>query len=281
MKGEIDAQAALRLRGIGALETSLVSLDDGSTLGVRPGPDWWEVLAWTPSGVQPPAGIAGETGPLGPGTLVTAAATPDNAAALRQLVPWLRPRPLGDVTSIRRCDVRRAGRPARNGDPGPRGGALRKPRGRAGPGPAVRTRARPHGPDLPRRRRRRDVRRAGVRMARGVWRGRRPPQDDRATRRRARGRLHDDHGRPDRPRSGPPGGRAARRAGSRVRARAVGVARGRPEGLCLAVSRGARPRPAAAPAPARGARCRGRAVRRRGRPGCHHVPAPARRVGRA
>src|SRR5450759_1805074 len=100
MKGEIDAQAALRLRGIGALETSLVSLDDGSTLGVRPGPDWWEVLAWTPSGVQLPAGIAGETGPLGPGTLVTAAATPDNAAALRQLVPWPRPRPLGDVASM-------------------------------------------------------------------------------------------------------------------------------------------------------------------------------------
>src|SRR5450759_168703 len=100
MKGEIDAQAALRLRGIGALETSLVSLDDGSTLGVRPGPDWWEVLAWTPSGVHLPAGIAGETGPLGPGTLVTAAATPDTAAALRQLVPWLRPRPLGDVTSM-------------------------------------------------------------------------------------------------------------------------------------------------------------------------------------
>lgn len=100
MKDEIDAQAALRLRGIGALETSLVSLDDGSTLGVRPGPDWWEVLAWTPSGVQPPDGIAGETGPLGPGTLVTAAATPDTAAALRQLVPWLRPRPLGDVTSM-------------------------------------------------------------------------------------------------------------------------------------------------------------------------------------
>ena len=100
MKDEIDAQAALRLRGIGALETSLVSLDDGTTLGVRPGPDWWEVLAWTPSGVQLPAGIAGQTGPLGPGTLVTAAATPDNAAALRQLVPWLRPRPLGDVTSV-------------------------------------------------------------------------------------------------------------------------------------------------------------------------------------
>ena len=100
MKGEIDAQAALRLRGIGALETSLVSLDDGSTLGVRPGPDWWEVLAWTPSGVHLPVGIAGETGPLGPGTLVTAAATPDTAAALRQLVPWLRPRPLGDVTSM-------------------------------------------------------------------------------------------------------------------------------------------------------------------------------------
>src|SRR5665811_546023 len=52
MNGEIDAQAALRLRGIGALETSLVSLDDGSTLGVRPGRDWWEVLAWTPEGVQ-------------------------------------------------------------------------------------------------------------------------------------------------------------------------------------------------------------------------------------
>jgi tagaturonate epimerase len=100
MKGEIDAQAADRLRGIGALETSLVSLDDGSTLGVRPGPDWWEVLAWTPSGVKAPAGIAGETRPLGAGSLVTAAATPDNAAALRHLVPWLRPRPLGDVTSV-------------------------------------------------------------------------------------------------------------------------------------------------------------------------------------
>ena len=97
---EIDRQAADMLRQIGALETSLVSLDDGSILGVRPGSDWWEVLAWTPSGVLPPAGIAGETGALGPGSLVIAAATPATAAALRRLVPWLRPRPVGSVTSM-------------------------------------------------------------------------------------------------------------------------------------------------------------------------------------
>jgi hypothetical protein len=86
------------LRQAGAIEESLCSIDGGA-VGIRAGERGWQVLAWAPSGGPMPGGMTGDTTDLGDGVLATGAPDRGNAAVLRGLVPWLRPRLVGGATS--------------------------------------------------------------------------------------------------------------------------------------------------------------------------------------
>jgi len=86
------------LRQAGAIEESFFSVDAGA-VGIRAAELGWQVLAWAPNGTPLPGGIAGDTMELGGGTLITGNPDRGNAAALRKLVPWLRPRLVGGATS--------------------------------------------------------------------------------------------------------------------------------------------------------------------------------------
>src|ERR1035437_4378546 len=100
MAAETPAGDAIgALRQAGALEESLASVDGGA-VGIRAGDRGWKVLAWTPAGRPSPKGMAGASTELGGGTLITGDADHRNAAALRELVPWLRPRLVGEATSV-------------------------------------------------------------------------------------------------------------------------------------------------------------------------------------
>jgi hypothetical protein len=88
------------LRLAGAREASLVAIPAEVVLGVRNGERDWELLAWTGPGGTVPAGVRGETTELDGGTLLVGQRDHENAVALRALVPWLRPRLLGDATSF-------------------------------------------------------------------------------------------------------------------------------------------------------------------------------------
>jgi hypothetical protein len=90
------APAAIRVAG--GLEASTVGLDDAA-VGLRPARVGWEVLAWSPDAAGLPAGLRGAGSEMAGGTLLTGPADGTNAAVLRDLIPWLRPRLLGLGTS--------------------------------------------------------------------------------------------------------------------------------------------------------------------------------------
>ena len=92
-----DAVGALRRAG--ALEDSLTAVDGGA-VGIRAGDRGWNVLAWIPAGGATPSGMAGDSTELHGGTLITGDPNHGNATALRKLVPWLRPRLVGEATSV-------------------------------------------------------------------------------------------------------------------------------------------------------------------------------------
>ena len=91
-----DAIGALRQAG--ALEESLTAVDGGA-VGIRAGEHGWNVLAWAPEGRRSPNGMAGDSTELHGGTLIAGGPNHGNATALRKLVPWLRPRLVGEATS--------------------------------------------------------------------------------------------------------------------------------------------------------------------------------------
>jgi len=93
-----SGDALQALRQAGALETSLTAVDSAA-VGIRAGDHGWNVLAWTPAGVRSASGLDGDSTELNEGTLLTGDANHGNASALRKLVPWLRPRLLGEATS--------------------------------------------------------------------------------------------------------------------------------------------------------------------------------------
>jgi hypothetical protein len=92
-----DAPAAA-IRAAGGTEASTVALND-AVVGLRPSATGWEVLAWAPGADSLPAGLSGTGSEMARGTLLVGPADGANAAALRNLVPWLRPRQLGQATS--------------------------------------------------------------------------------------------------------------------------------------------------------------------------------------
>ncbi len=100
MVAETPSNEAIEaLRQVGALEESLASVDSGA-VGIRAEDRGWKVLFWAPAGVPLPVGMGGASTELGGGTLITGDADHENAAALRELVPWLRPRLVGEATSV-------------------------------------------------------------------------------------------------------------------------------------------------------------------------------------
>jgi hypothetical protein len=99
MAAETPSNEAIRaLRQAGALEESLTAIDGGA-IGIRAGERGWQVLTWAPAGGSSPNGMAGDSTELGGGTLITGDSNHGNATALRKLVPWLRPRLVGESTS--------------------------------------------------------------------------------------------------------------------------------------------------------------------------------------
>jgi hypothetical protein len=96
--GAPASEAARRLLAAGAAEASIAEIDSGA-VGVRAGELGWQVLAWVPAGSLPPDGVIGASAALGGGTLIEGPADHANAAALRRLVPPLRPKLLGEATS--------------------------------------------------------------------------------------------------------------------------------------------------------------------------------------
>jgi len=99
MAAEMSSGDAIRaLRQAGALEESLASIDGGA-VGIRAGERGWQVLAWAPRGATSPNAIAGDATELNGGTLIIGDSNHRNATELRKLVPWLRPRLVGEATS--------------------------------------------------------------------------------------------------------------------------------------------------------------------------------------
>jgi hypothetical protein len=99
MTAEIPSGEAVRaLLQAGVPEESITAIDGGA-VGVRCGESGFRVLAWSPLGASLPGGIGGDRTELGGGTLVDGKADRGNAAALRTLVPWLRPKLVGAATS--------------------------------------------------------------------------------------------------------------------------------------------------------------------------------------
>ena len=92
------SEAAAELRQAGALEESITAIDGGA-VGITAGERGWHVLAWTPPGVPAPKGMTGDSTELSGGTLITGDPDHETATALRGLVPWLRPRLVGEATS--------------------------------------------------------------------------------------------------------------------------------------------------------------------------------------
>jgi hypothetical protein len=93
-----SGDATQALRQAGALEESLASIDGGA-VGIRAGERGWQLLAWAPTGGSSPNAIAGDATELNGGTLIIGDSNHRNATALRKLVPWLRPRLVGEATS--------------------------------------------------------------------------------------------------------------------------------------------------------------------------------------
>ena len=89
---EETAAGLLRLRNLDVLPRSVVSVA-GAEFGLaRPGP---RVAILAPSGTEVLAGFEGESSTCGDSTLVLGPISAANLDALRALLPWLRPRPLG------------------------------------------------------------------------------------------------------------------------------------------------------------------------------------------
>ncbi|HEX2741993.1 MAG TPA: tagaturonate epimerase family protein, partial [Rubrobacter sp.] len=93
---EETAAGILRLRDLDVLPRSVVSVA-GAEFGLaRPGP---RVAILAPSGSPVLAGFEGEGSARGDRTLVLGPTSVANLDALRALLPWLRPRPLGILAS--------------------------------------------------------------------------------------------------------------------------------------------------------------------------------------
>jgi len=99
MTTHTESSASGILRRAGSLEASLTETG-ATTLGLRPGEQGWQVLAWAPAAAALFDGLAGATSELEGGVLLVGPASAENAAALRGLLPWLRPRPVGAATSM-------------------------------------------------------------------------------------------------------------------------------------------------------------------------------------
>ena len=96
--GSAAGKAARALVQAGVLEQSITAIDGGA-VGVRAGEQGWLVLAWLATGASPLDGLIGAPAEVAGGTLIVGLADRANAAALRRLVPSLRPRLLGEATS--------------------------------------------------------------------------------------------------------------------------------------------------------------------------------------
>jgi hypothetical protein len=99
MTAHTESDASGILRRAGSLEASLTAAG-AATLGLRAGEQGWQVLAWAPSAATLPDGLAGATSELEDGVLLVGPANAENAAALRGLLPWLRPRAVGTAPSV-------------------------------------------------------------------------------------------------------------------------------------------------------------------------------------
>ena len=96
--GSTAEKAARALLQAGAIEQSITAVDGGA-VGIRAGEQGWQVLAWLATGASPLDGLIGAPAEVAGGTLIVGLADHANAAALRRLVPSLRPRLLGEATS--------------------------------------------------------------------------------------------------------------------------------------------------------------------------------------
>jgi len=88
-----EVSAANTLRRVAELSTA-ATIVGSAAVGLRASPDGWQVVAWAPSGTPLPHGLRGEATEVADGSLLVGACDADNAAALRQLIPWLRPKPV-------------------------------------------------------------------------------------------------------------------------------------------------------------------------------------------
>ncbi len=98
MPDQTESRAFEVLRHAGARDASRTTVGVGA-LGLRVAEQGWALLAWAPSADTLPAGLSGTASEHSGGVLLAGPADADNAAALRTLVPWLRPRPVGTQTS--------------------------------------------------------------------------------------------------------------------------------------------------------------------------------------
>jgi hypothetical protein len=78
----------------------LAPLADGGMLAIRATARGWEVLVWSPDVSGLPPGVVGTAADSSDGILLVGPAGGENARAIREVVPWLRPTLLGDGPSV-------------------------------------------------------------------------------------------------------------------------------------------------------------------------------------
>jgi tagaturonate epimerase len=88
------------LQAAGAAGQSLVPIGPDSAIGLREASAGWQLLAWGPAQTVERMGLTGDGAELEHGVLLTCPASHDNAVAVRRLVPWLSPRPIGQKMSV-------------------------------------------------------------------------------------------------------------------------------------------------------------------------------------
>jgi hypothetical protein len=99
-----DRQPAAALRAAGAFDASISEVDGGA-VGIAAGERGWQPLAWYPAGTAGRIGLDGKSSELDGGTVVVGGPDHANAAALRSLLPWLRPRLIADARAGRAVSV--------------------------------------------------------------------------------------------------------------------------------------------------------------------------------
>ncbi len=95
----MDAEKQAALRRAGAIDGSIAETGD-AVVGVRPGAAGWELVAWAPNVEALPAALEGDVSESLTGNVLEGPASGSNAAALREMLPWLRPRLVGSGPSV-------------------------------------------------------------------------------------------------------------------------------------------------------------------------------------